>query len=125
MTRVLRVELYCSDGRVADTAGLQDKSGELTSGERDGEGVRYAAKLDVRAGREGDPDFSGPFVHGTPGQRFLYLSTPNPDGSGWLRRCKIMLPPSAPARGTRLRATLVDVSSTRARLDSAGWRPGP
>ena len=34
----------------------------------------FELTVDVATGRDGRPDFRGPFVHGRPGERFLYLS---------------------------------------------------
>jgi uncharacterized protein DUF5990 len=61
---------------------------------------------DVR-GRDGAPDVRGPFVHGRPGARFLYLSWGGvaPDGHrAMFRRAKLMLDPAllAEAVGTTL-----------------------
>ena len=50
---------------------------------------------DVRD-RGGAPDVRGPFVHGRPGQRFLYLSWDGVGGDGrraGFRRAKLMLDP--------------------------------
>jgi hypothetical protein len=49
---------------------------------------------DVRD-RAGAADVRGPYVHGRPGARFLYLSWGGvgPDGPGMFRRAKLMLAP--------------------------------
>lgn len=104
------------------TVGLQDRAGELIEGRRQPDGsLRYEADVRVRPGKGGAFDFTGPHVHGSAGARFLYLSFRRADGSGWARRSKIMLPETAPGEGATLRATVVDVSGSRARLDATGW----
>ncbi|GAA0493344.1 DUF5990 family protein [Streptomyces stramineus] len=105
--------------------GLQDTAGELAPGHPvPGATTRYELDVPVRPSRAKGVDaldFAGPHVHGTPGGRFLYLSRRAPDGPGWERRCKIMLPEAAPAAGSRLSAVVADASASRARLTAAGW----
>lgn len=135
--RILRILLTCpaptGDAGNPAGVGLQDKSGELLPGrELPDATTRYEVDVKLRtasagkgAGAHGEAlDFSGPFVHGTRGERFLYLSRRDPDGPGWARRCKIMLPETAPADGDSLSATLTDTSTSRARLSPDGWTVG-
>jgi hypothetical protein len=54
----------------------------------------FELEVDVRPGRDGRPDFFGPWVHGRPGKRFLYLSwgSVGDDGSfDMFRRAKLWL----------------------------------
>lgn len=119
--RTVRVVLDWADPVECDAVGLQDKSGELVPGEPRPDGaLRYEAEMKVKPGK-GGLDFSGAHVHGTAGERFLYLSFRQPDGSGWARRSKIMLPRSAPDHGEVMRARVIDASTSRAKLDGAGW----
>jgi hypothetical protein len=65
---------------------------------------------DVR-GRDGAPDVRGPFVHGRPGDRFLYLSWGGVGSDGhrtMFRRAKLMLDPNllATAAGATLTGAL-------------------
>ena len=65
---------------------------------------------DVRA-RDGAPDVRGPFVHGRPGGRFLYLSWGGVGSDGhrtMFRRAKLMLDPDllATAAGATLTGAL-------------------
>lgn len=124
--RTVRVVVVWPDPRDDGEVGLQDRSGGLVEGRREPDGsLRYEADVRVRPGRGGGAlDFTGPHVHGPAGERFLYLSFRRPDGSGWARRSKIMLPESAPGEGATLRVTVVDASGSRARLDAAGWTVG-
>ncbi|MEU7137687.1 DUF5990 family protein [Streptomyces sp. NPDC046261] len=119
------------DAGTTGDVGLQDKSGELLPGRVLPDATtRYEVDVKLRAAGAGKGaggealDFSGPFVHGTRGARFLYLSTRDPHGPGWARRCKIMLPGSAPADGHSLAATVTDTSTSRARLSADGWTVG-
>ena len=54
----------------------------------------FEFEVEVRPGRDGNPDFFGPYVHGRPGARFLYLSwgSVGDDGSfDMFRRAKLWL----------------------------------
>lgn len=115
------------DAGTGDT-GLQDKSGGLLAGQpRPDATTRYEIDVRLRPVRvDGTEylDFSGPLVHGAAGERFLYLSQRGPGGTGWARRCKIMLPESAPPGAEALSVTLADVSTSRARPAAEGWQAG-
>ncbi|WP_164543652.1 DUF5990 family protein [Streptomyces mobaraensis] len=101
--------------------GLQDKSGALLPGRTaPGRTTRYELDVPLRTTADGS-DFSGPYVHGTRGGRFLYLSRRDPSGPGWARRCKIMLPDGPPAGGGTLYATVTDTGGSRAELTEDGW----
>jgi uncharacterized protein DUF5990 len=71
--------------------GLQDKQQALHPGSRLADGsLAFMCEVVVmkpHAGT-GSPDFGGPFVHGPPGARFLYLGW-RPPGGAWIRRFKI------------------------------------
>jgi hypothetical protein len=76
----------------------------------------FDVDIDLRTGRDGEPDPSGPFVHGRPGERFVYLSWGDvaPDGSFemfrriklWLRGLDPALLEQAADEGRRLEAQL-------------------
>ncbi len=66
----------------AGAFGLQDKSEVLHPGEPEPDGgVSFAFSLQVKPGRTDAPVFVGPFAHGPPGKRFLYLGWRNRDGA--------------------------------------------
>jgi hypothetical protein len=72
--------------------GLQDNRQNLHSGivQPDGS-LHFVCEASVKSSRAGDqPDFGGPFVHGTSGARFLYLSLRQPGGA-WIKRLKVLL----------------------------------
>jgi hypothetical protein len=74
--------------------GLQDRQGELRDGLRLEDGAQqFECEAQAKAGKDGSADFSGEFIHGKAGERFLYLSLRYADTSStaWLRRIKIML----------------------------------
>ncbi|MFI9722913.1 DUF5990 family protein [Streptomyces sp. NPDC052396] len=124
MTTTVRILLTAPDlPGDGGESGLQDKTGALLPG-RPGPGATTRYELDVPLRTaSGTTDFSGPYVHGTRGERFLYLGRRDPSGTGWARRCKVMLPAAAPADGS-LSATVTDVSASRARLTDDGWKAG-
>jgi hypothetical protein len=65
-----------------DHFGLQDASEILHRGEVGADGaVTFAFSLEVKTGRAGPPVFVGPFAHGPPAKRFLYLGWRNRDGA--------------------------------------------
>lgn len=71
--------------------GLQDKSGVLHPGEPDQDGgVSFELSLEVKLSRSEAPVFAGPFAHGPPAGRFLYLGWRNREG-GFAQRLKIPL----------------------------------
>ena len=93
-------------GHTAVVVGVQ-RGGGLDSGPPTPTGSWAFDATDV-TGRDGAPDVRGPFVHGRPGGRFLYLSWGGvgPDGHcGMFRRAKLMLEPPLLAAGAG--ATLV------------------
>lgn len=75
--------------------GIQDKKQAVHAGRigRDGE-MRFDCSAEALVdGLSGDIDFRGPFVHGTPQARFLYLSWKRTGASAtpWYWRVKIPL----------------------------------
>lgn len=59
-----------------------------------GEDLVYTFPINVRTGKDGQPDFSGPFVQGPVGERFVYLTIGTSAGqldSPWSRRLKVPL----------------------------------
>jgi len=74
--------------------GLQDKSQTLHAGHRRSDGaLQFQCSIQVKRSNSGEVDFAGPYVHGTPHKRFLYLSlrSPDPQSEPWIRRLKISL----------------------------------
>ncbi len=56
--------------------GLQDKDQRLYDGVMQADGsLRFECELQVRQGADQKPNFLGAFAHGTPADRFLYLTT--------------------------------------------------
>jgi hypothetical protein len=75
--------------------GVQDKSQQITNGDKRPDGsLTFTVSISVK-GTPGiaSPNFAGSFVHGTPQQRFLYLSLGTQKGSTWqwTRRIKVPL----------------------------------
>lgn len=58
----------------------------------DAEGAEWEFSVQVVTGRDGKPDFKGPFVQGRPGERFFYLTwgeLPQGGEFAMFRRAKI------------------------------------
>jgi Family of unknown function (DUF5990) len=79
----------------------------------DAPAVSWSMWIEVRERAGGGPDFRGPEVHGRPGERFVYLSWGEVDGSGrftMFRRAKLQLgtiPPATLAASRRPGSRLV------------------
>lgn len=75
--------------------GLQRGKGEITNAARtDGSDLTFDVPVNVKTGRDGAPDFSGPFVQGPPGGRFVYIvvgKRADDASSPWDRRAKVPL----------------------------------
>ena len=65
--------VWCTDP-AALSLGLQSGRDDIVRGTALEDGIRFEVSIGVKQGRDGDPDFTGPLVHGRPGERFLYLS---------------------------------------------------
>ncbi|MBI1279279.1 MAG: hypothetical protein GC179_14220 [Anaerolineaceae bacterium] len=77
-------------GEPAHRFGLQDKTGILNDGIKLEDGTRlFECEVTPRLNGD-DVDFSGDYVQGSKGSRFLYLSWAY-DAGGWVRRLKIPL----------------------------------
>lgn len=79
----------------ATVFGLQDKQGAVYPGQVQTDGSAHY-ELEVRAKwnpKTRGPNFLGPYVHGTPEARFLYLSWgyQNETEGRWLKRLKVHL----------------------------------
>jgi hypothetical protein len=107
--------------------GLQDTKEQLHPAERDAAGrFVFDFMLAVKPGRDGAPNFTGPFANGPAGDRFVYLSWRSIPRGVWINRIKARLadidwPLIERAPGRRLAADLSDWSpgGGRRRVD---WR---
>jgi len=97
MAETVRLQIVCENPPPVDDLsvmfGLQDKKPSLIAGTPQSDGaLHFECVLDVK--REGDAaNFLGAFAHGTPKERFLYLSYGRRDGNTfeWIRRIKVQL----------------------------------
>ncbi|MDX1991226.1 MAG: DUF5990 family protein [bacterium] len=75
--------------------GLQDKANDLQPGTPRADGaLEFTCTLSAaQQPGSGSPNFTGSFAHGTPAERFLYLSLGTNEGGAWnwLRRIKVPL----------------------------------
>ena len=103
-------------GHEAVAVGVQRGREVVEVHPADADAVVWAFDVSDVHDREGAPDLRGPFVHGRPGARFLYLSWGGvgPDGQREMfRRAKLVLDP--PLIASAVGATLVaDVGLTMA-----------
>lgn len=112
--------------------GVQDQSQRLTNGDkRPDESLAFTVPIIVK-GMPGiaSPDFAGPFAHGTPQQRFLYLSLGTQQGRvwQWIRRIKVPLSgitwthvEEAGSNGGILEASIDGMRSGTVLLLGEGW----
>ncbi|MBZ0287817.1 MAG: DUF5990 family protein, partial [Anaerolineae bacterium] len=118
------VHLYilCTHPPDAYEFGLQDKNGALLPGTAQPDGsLLYTCTLNVQV--EGERvNFTGAYAHGTPADRFLYLSTRGVDGA-WVRRIKIPLSGITPAQidsGESLATTVDGRAAARVKVAWSG-----
>lgn len=106
----MRVEVVGRDCPVLHgvTVGIQRRSEVLDERPADGGRPRWVIDIEVR-----DGDFRGPYVHGRPGARFLYLSWQT-GAAGRFRRAKLMLDavPAEVLKDARETALRADVCLT-------------
>lgn len=93
--RVLPLRLVVVDPPAGVAAAMQCGGHELLPPSRASD-AEVAFELGVRVGTRGDgaPNFLGPFAHGTPADRFLYVNwgtSAGQWGSPWTRRAKVKL----------------------------------
>ncbi len=114
--------------------GLQDKNRRLhpPAQEAGGSAVFRCQVRAKPAAASGPPNFLGAFTHGTPQDRFLYLSLRPVDGpeDAWIRRIKVPLKPitweqvdaAAGHADARLTCTVDGGGSGTVKLISRGWQ---
>jgi hypothetical protein len=113
--------------------GLQDKSQNLLPGQGRPDGsLQFECQLEARKQTDTEqPNWFGAYAHGTPGQRFLYLSLGYREGDGWhwIRRIKVPLSSITWAQIDEvnvnqavLEATVDGGRSGTVRLVGEGWR---
>jgi hypothetical protein len=72
--------------------GLQDKQGELKTGAWQADGsLAFECELQAKVNPDGKPNFTGKFTHGSPEERFLYLTLLRAADGQIIRRLKIHL----------------------------------
>ena len=129
------LEITCLRAPTLDGAfGLQDKSGRLQppAQEAGGSAVFRCQVRAKPAAASRPPNFSGAFTHGTPQERFLYLSLRSADNpeEAWIRRIKVPLKSvtwqqvEAAARhaDARLACTVDGGGSGTVKLIGGGWQ---
>ena len=125
-TILLRVAVDHAPAGPGVAFGLQDKSGRVIDGVA-GPGGQVTFEVHVRVATDGGTlNFLGPFTHGAPASRYLYLSHARTGVTGWVKRIKLPLGSIAPemiaAANGRAIETLVDGRS--AATVRTEWRIG-
>ena len=129
------LEITCLHAPTPDGAfGLQDKNQRLQPPAQ-AAGGSAVFRCQVRAkpaAASGPPNFSGAFIHGTPQERFLYLSLRSADSpeAAWIKRIKVPLKSitweqvEAAARHAeaRLACTVDGGGSGTVKLIGRGWQ---
>ena len=128
-TTALRLRIVVSNPPTgAGTSfGVQDKTGALHVGVP-GSTNTLAFECEVNASDGGDgsgPNFLGPFTHGPPTGRFLYISQRTPGGDGWIKRIKVPLSTItwSMIRTARDGALETEVDGRSSGTVPATWRP--
>jgi hypothetical protein len=100
--------------------GLQDAKGALTPGQRLADGRLYwDFALRVQPGRNGRPNFLGPFASGPADDRFVYLSWRSIPRGVWINRVK--------ARLADIDWPLIEAAQSQGKrlcADISAWGPG-
>lgn len=117
--RLLREATPPSPDGSAFRFGLQDKQGAMHDGVARDDGLtQFDLELNLATAPDGSPDFGGPFVSGSRGERFVYLAWSRANGGGFVNRIKVRLKDidwplirAAQTDGGRLEANLRGVSA--------------
>jgi hypothetical protein len=91
--RAVRLQVRCVNPPVG-TFGLQDKERRLSAGQPQPDGALvFACEVRAKRAADGTPNFLGEYAHGTPTDRFLYLTLLNGDTeqAGIVKRIKVKL----------------------------------
>lgn len=105
--------------------GLQDKKGHLMAGTKQADGsLLYEFELTAKPGKDDRADFSGVYVQGTVGARFLYLSLG--EKPTWIKRIKVPLSAIRweqieAAQGRALEASVDGRGAATVKLLGEGW----
>jgi hypothetical protein len=86
--------------------GVQRKQEVVDAVAGDAEQATWTLDISTKVGVDGERDFGGPFVHGTRGERFVYLSWS--DATGMFRRAKLMLSEAPDADTVTARIGMTD-----------------
>ena len=123
----LRLRLVRADDRPATNPagddyvfGLQDTKQAIVAGAPRADGALvFDFSVTVKPGKDGGPDFSGPYVSGKVGDRVVYLSWRSVQRGVWINRVK--------ARLIDIDWPLIHAAQAADRplvADATGWAPG-
>jgi hypothetical protein len=89
--RRVRLRIICYNPPASVYFGVQDKDQQLHAGTPQADGsILFEFEVPVKRSDDGKPNFLGTFAHGTPADRFVYLTVK--DGAEQIvRRIKVKL----------------------------------
>ena len=80
MEKTVSIQLVCSNfpsitfgSRTPIYVGLQKKSDIVNEVPSNTKQATFTIPIQIKRGKDGNPDFRGPYVHGRVGDRFIYL----------------------------------------------------
>jgi hypothetical protein len=129
--RTVRVRInYVNPPHLADKTmefGLQDKDRRLYPSAPQADGsLRFECDLRVRRAEDGKPNFLGTFPHGTPTDRFLYVTMKQQGAIQWRSKIKLASITWAQveqaSEGGLLEASVERRGTASAPLLGAGWQ---
>ncbi|MBX2873834.1 MAG: hypothetical protein KTR30_17095 [Saprospiraceae bacterium] len=131
MSELLTVELICSDfpslpfeGRAVVFLGIQHKKDILEETPATAQEKTFTLQVKVSEGKDGSPNFTGPYVFGKTGDKFLYLVwfMKTPIGNEGFRRAKIKLQDLS---WEQIRKAIADQSPIQAKISLTDAKGGP
>jgi hypothetical protein len=129
MTTVVRLRIVVTNPPpgTGTSFGVQDKSGALHSeASKSKHAVAFECEVKAADSRDGSgPNFLGPFTHGPPTARFLYISHRRDGAAGWIKRIKVPLSSITWSMIEKAgdRAIETEVDGRRSGTVPAMWRP--
>ena len=126
---VVRLRIVVTNPPIEPDAsfGVQDKSGDIRPGAQTAtRSVVFECDITAsHAGERAEPNFLGPYTHGPPTGRFIYVSHGTRGRAGWIKRIKIPLTSInwSMVKAARDGALETEVDGRSSGTVRATWRP--